>query len=240
MNLIKNIGNIRRFDNESNCIEIISEDFFATLAGVLETQESALIAVSEGSTPLPLYKAIAEKIQKSESYSSMAERTDVFLLDERIVPLNHKDSNGGKLLDLWKTLPFRCYMFETELEPDQVARRYQNKLLQCAQEKYQSVPVIDILLLGMGNDGHTASLFPGTEALANTNDLVVVNKVDQLQTYRFTMTFPVLKATKNRWVICKGISKIKVIGEILLRGKALLPIETLMTDGGNALKWYIT
>jgi 6-phosphogluconolactonase len=92
-------------------------------------------------------------------------------------------------------------------EHPRAAENYEALIRQEVRANPQGIPRFDLLLLGMGADGHTASLFPGTRALEERTRLVVLNDVPQLHTQRVTMTFPLINAAKNRWFLVRGPDK---------------------------------
>ena len=151
------------------------------------------IALSGGSTPKILYQALVENYKDALDWS----KVDFFWSDERYVPMDHNDSNMKLAVDyLFKPLGIKtdnCYFIETLLENPALAAEKYERDIQSHFEK----PEFDLILLGLGDDGHTASLFPGTNALEEKEKLVVSNWVDKFQTWRITFTYPLLNAAKN-------------------------------------------
>ena len=140
-------------------------------------------------------------------------KVDFFFGDERAVPARHPDSNYNLLREtLLNYLPsvgpgqiHRMIGEATDL--DAAARAYQALLNRIVPKGTSGLPAFDFVWLGMGPDGHTASLFPGTDALAERERLVVPNWVPQLDAWRLTLTYPVLNAARMVNVVATGEEK---------------------------------
>jgi 6-phosphogluconolactonase len=169
----------------------------------------ATTALSGGSTPRALFTLLAD-----EPYATQVDwsTVDVFWGDERTVPPDHADSNYRMA---WETLLSKVPMqadhmhrMRGELDPKDAARAYEEELASVfADAGPGHPPAFDLILLGLGPDGHTASLFPGTEALPVRDRLVVANEVPQQGTTRLTFTVPVLLAAKNVMFLVAGPDK---------------------------------
>lgn len=185
---------------------IVDIDPAARLAEDLAEQlreGEAHIAVSGGSTPRRLFQILAAHYRERIAWDGVT----LWQVDERCVPPNHEQSNWRMLHEeLLSALPaIRAHRIEAERA--NAAEDYERLLRECVRKNAHGVPELDIVLLGMGADGHTASLFPGTAALNETERLVVLNAVPQLQTHRVTMTFPLLNAAWSRWFLVTGADK---------------------------------
>lgn len=168
------------------------------------------IALSGGSTPKRLYELLAAPPHVDRIPWRQVE---FFFGDERSVPPDHPDSNWGMakraLLD---HVPAPAHRMEAEKgDADGYARLLGERIAR----RRDGVPVLDLVLLGMGDDGHTASLFPGTAALAERRRSVVMNDVPQLHTRRMTLTYPVLNAADRVWALIAGAGKRAVVAECL-------------------------
>jgi 6-phosphogluconolactonase len=168
------------------------------------------VALAGGSTPKRLYELLA-----APPFRDRVRWTSVecFFGDERTVPPDHPDSNYGMarraLLD---HVPCTSHRMAAERDD---AEGYARLLGERIAKRRDGVPVLDLVLLGMGDDGHTASLFPGTAALAERERWVVMNDVPQLHTRRMTLTYPVLNAAERVWMLIAGAGKRARVAECL-------------------------
>ena len=160
------------------------------LSDVLKDAEQPSIAVSGGSTPRRLFEILAAEFREAIPW----DRLRVFQVDERCVPPDHEQSNWRMLKEtLLDKLP-EVRGLRMQAERPGGAAGYETLIRQALGTK----PVFDVVLLGLGADGHTASLFPGTEALHEKERWVVENRVPQLNTTRVTLTFPIVNAARHR------------------------------------------
>ncbi len=111
--------------------------------------------------------------------------------------------------------PEHIYRMEGELDPHEAADRYESTLRNSMKLEGAESPAFDLLLLGMGDDGHTASLFPHTEALEEITRLVVPNHVPQKDTWRITLTSPVINQAREVAFLVEGSAKAGVLSEVL-------------------------
>lgn len=181
-----------------------------SLALVLEKLQSAIaergmasIALSGGSTPKPLYEALAEQ-------DLPWEKLHIFWGDERYVPPDHPDSNEGMARAAWlNKVPIPAAnihpMPTNEADPATAAQRHNQELQQIFQVSPGEVPSLDVILLGMGDDAHTASLFPHTEALQVRDRLITVGNKDGQP--RITFTAPLINQAQCVIFIVAGASK---------------------------------
>lgn len=167
------------------------------------------LALAGGSTPKALYQLLA-----ATSKSSGIDWSRVLFLwgDERNVAIDHADSNARMaheaLLNHLPILPDQILAMPTDgVDAKMAAELYESKLRERLQVQRGGFGVIDCILLGMGDDVHTASLFPETAALKETTRWVVANYVDKLSTWRVTMTAPLINAATNIGFFIAGPSK---------------------------------
>jgi len=165
--------------------------------------------------------------------------TDFFYFgDERNVGPDEDASNfKAANMSLFRPLRIRednIFRWRTELEtPADVAEDYEQTL----QKLSPDVPRFDLILLGIGTDGHTASLFPDTEALSETARTATANWVPQLGTWRFTLSYPVINNARNVLFLVAGEGKAAIVSEVL-EGEADLPARSVHPVSGK-LMWLL-
>jgi 6-phosphogluconolactonase len=178
-------------------------------------------ALAGGSTPRRLYSLLS-----SAPYTGRVDWDRVYFFwgDERCVPPDHPDSNYGMARDAFLTAvhppPNNLHRMPGEAEPSTGAAIYEATLRQVFARTFGGpspggFPRFDLVLLGMGNDGHTASLFPGTPALGEAQRWVVSTHVEQPVPFRLTLTLPVLNAAANVLFLVAGADKAERVAEVL-------------------------
>jgi 6-phosphogluconolactonase len=174
------------------------------------------VALAGGSTPRGLYRRLAEPTTTVDTAPPSTidwTRAEIFFGDERTVPPDHADSNYGMVRDaLLSRAPIpaaNVHRMQGEAaDLDAAARAYEQRLRQRAGTTGpDSIPVLDLAILGMGADGHTASLFPGTTALDESARLCVPVEVPQLHTRRLTLTYPVFLRARAVLFLIAGADK---------------------------------
>lgn len=183
-----------------------------TAAEVAQTQRGHFTWVlAGGSTPRAVYELLA-----SDEYLPRVDWTNVYIFfgDERCVPPEHADSNyrmaRQSLLDYVPIPIDHIYRMHGEIEPEQAAASYEAALRTFFSDRATepvALPAFDLVLLGMGGDAHTASLFPGTPALNATDRWVVAQYVEKLDAWRLTLTSPALNAAHDVIFLVTGESK---------------------------------
>lgn len=176
----------------------------ASFAALCEEANVPLnIAVSGGSTPRTLFRLWATDFRNRIPWDRIA----IYQVDERCVPPADSQSNWRMLHDELLAQVPGIAAYRMEAERDGAAEDYERVIRDNVPANEAGVPRFDLILLGMGADGHTASLFPGTHAVKERNRLVVPNEVPQLQTQRVTMTYPLINAASRRWFLVQGPDK---------------------------------
>ena len=197
------------------------------------------LALSGGSTPRALHAHLAAEPLRSDVDWG---RVHVFWGDERCVPPDHPDSNyrmaRETLLNHVPIPPAQVHRMPGELPPAEAAVAYEAEL----REFFASAawPAFDLVLLGLGDDGHTASLFPGTAALAETERWVAANWVEKLDTWRLTLTVPAINQAAQVVFLVAGAAKADRLRQVL-RGPyqpTVLPSQMIRPLSGN-LAWFV-
>jgi 6-phosphogluconolactonase len=193
--------------------------------------DKPVIALSGGSTPKPLYKMLGQSPYKEE----LAKKPVTWVVvDERVVPLDNPQSNAGMInqtLFANGTSPgHRFLRFKSELEdPAKIAKEFEREW------ESMGIKQIDLILLGMGDDGHTASLFPDTPVLKVKDRIASEVFVPRMDSWRVTLTMPIIRQAKVRAVLAAGASKEPIIRAI--KDGADYPIAG--ATGGNIETWWL-
>ena len=197
------------------------------------------IALSGGSTPRRLYRLLAS----SPITDAMAwDRWHIFWGDERCVPPDHHDSNyrmaRETLLDHIPVPENQVHRMRGESLPHEAAEEYEGLVRDVFQTP---APSFDLILLGIGEDGHTASLFPGTTALQEQDRLIVDNWAPDLEAHRITFTLPLINAAKTIAFLDTDESKAEVLRSVLepQPGEDQPPAASVRSSSGN-VHWFLT
>jgi 6-phosphogluconolactonase len=171
------------------------------------------------------------------------ERINFFWGDERHVPPDHAESNYRMTHEaLLAKAPVRAaniHRIKGEyLDPQSAAAEYEGVLRKSFGLSSTELPRFDLVLLGLGPDGHTASLFPGTAALAERERLVVANWVEKFNAFRITMTLPVLNNAASVIFLVSGEGKATVLREVLEGGRDRFPSQLIRPADGTLL-WLV-
>jgi 6-phosphogluconolactonase len=186
------------------------------------------VALSGGSTPKVLYQLLAEEFRDQVSWAS----TQFFWSDERHVPPDHPDSNYR--------MAHEALLSRVPVPESNVHRIHgENPSAQEAADEYEKVvvPRLDLILLGLGGDGHTASIFPGSDVLHETKRLVAAPWVEKLNTYRITMTLPLLNNGASILFLVSGAEKAQIVKEVL-EGPKKYPAQFVQPTNGELI-WML-
>ena len=200
----------------------------------------ARIAISGGSTPQATFKLLADPTHPFLATVPW-DKLQLFWVDERCVPPDNPESNYGVCRDLLLTkapIPqANVFRMEGELDPEEAASRYESTLRNVMKLEGAESPAFDLVVLGMGPDGHTASLFPKTAALHEMGRLVIANHVPQKDTWRITLTWPVINQAAEVAFEIEGPSKTDVLAEVLTgpRDPERLPSQLIRPANGKLL-----
>jgi 6-phosphogluconolactonase len=204
----------------------------------IDDRGRCMLVLSGGETPRGVYRLLsADAMGKSIRW----DRVHVFFSDERCVPLDDPQSNFGmaqrEMFSRIRIPAENIHRIHGERLPADAARAYELDL----REVFGIADVVcDVVLLGIGDDGHTASLFPGTDALKVTNALVSPVVVPHLQNQRVTLTFPVLDQARALIFLVTGLKKAPVVRAILLREPEALQYPAARIHPANeSIRWML-
>ena len=200
---------------------------------------AAHLVLAGGDTPRHLYRELARPERQGQLDWS---RVHLYFGDERCVPPDHPDSNyrmaRASLLDHVPIPPRQVHPILANLDSVRLdAARYARELAAHAPAGPGGLPCFDLVLLGVGMDGHTASLFPGTCILNERERPVAAVYVPQLKSWRISLTYPVLRQARALWVLAAGAAKADILGRIWREPGAGLPIQALMDLA--TLEWHL-
>jgi len=235
---------IRQYASDEAVSQAAAEEFVEIAEQAIAERGVMTVALSGGSTPKRMYQLLSE-----QPYVNRVDwpKVEFFFGDERPVPPDHPDSNDRMFQE---ALPSKV----PAIKPAQIHRmRGEAPDLAVAANEYSQMlvqifgvpqdgppPVFDLVLLGMGGDGHTASLFPHTKALSEHKLWVTANEVPQLKTQRITLTYPVLNAARNVRFLVTGTGKAGVLAQVLAGppDATRLPSQAVRPSHGE-LCWLI-
>lgn len=221
-----------------------AEEFARLADEALAAHDAFSVALAGGSTPRALYALLADP--REPFFAHIDWRKVLFLFgDERAVPPDHAESNYRMACEtLLSKIPVRAgnvVRFHAEGDdPQLVARSYETELRRALRLAPGEVPRLDLILLGMGKDGHTLSWFPGSEVLHERTRLAAAVWVGAMKTYRYTLTPPVVERAGRALFLVSGAEKRATLREVLL-GEAhpeLLPAQAVQPADGTVL-WLV-
>jgi 6-phosphogluconolactonase len=200
----------------------------------LSEQEYFAVALSGGRTPITFYRRLSE-----EHRGEVWNHVHVFLSDERYVPFSHPDSNYGMLSELLLNevrLPpaNRHPVPVQEATLEMAARKYEEDIRQFFKLRRGMFPEFDLIMLGMGEDGHTASLFPGHDDALNERERLVYPVKEAPKKYqRLTLTLPVINNAKNIVFLITGKEKANAVREVMENKNPSLPASMVRPIKGT-------
>lgn len=228
-------GAIRIYPDRSSLVEAAVQLISDALLTALAERETCYIAISGGSTPKPVYERMSTL--KGIDF----ERVRVCFVDERNVPPTDDESNFKMVKQAWfdsGVVPASNILrMEGELDAATAAQKYEAELRKLNMPKQDGFPVFDLILLGMGPDGHCASLFPESPALAERQLWVAPNWVEKMNTHRITLTYPVLNHARKAVFMVADANKAQPLADVL-SGNSNLPAAGVRPVNGE-LVWLV-
>jgi 6-phosphogluconolactonase len=218
--------------------EATADRFVSAAAAAIAERGIFRVALSGGSTPKAVYPLIAKQPRRDEVDWSAVE---FFWGDERAVPPDDPESNFGVAYQMLVSRlpgvrPYRIHRMPADAtDLDAAALSYEAELRLAFESSRSEPPAFDLIWLGMGPDGHTASLFPGSTALAERERWVVATLAPAPQAWRMTLTYPVLNAGRAVIFVVTGADKADALRRIVAGGSGL-PAEEVRAP---AVEWIV-
>src|SRR6266481_587053 len=218
--------------------QMAAQEFERVAQSAIAQRGRFSVALSGGNTPRGVYSLLAEEYKTAIPW----ERVHVFFGDERHVPPDHPDSNfrmaHESLLSRVPIPQANIHRVRAELDANSAADDYEDQLRTFFHLAEQDWPAFDLIFLGLGDDGHTASLFPGSTALDEVLRPVAANWVEKFQSFRITVTFPVLNHGKHVLFLVSGTGKSEILSQVLRPGRNQYPAQRVQPVNGRLL-WLV-
>lgn len=225
-------GKITILENLAQVTEVAFDAFQKFSNDNIKLKDSFTVALSGGKTPVNFYQKLAQ-VKRSQLWC----KSDFFLVDERMVPYNHEESNYGLLKRTF--LDHRCLSSEkvhaVSVQDETIessALKYEDELKRFFKLDEGALPQFDLIMLGLGSDGHTASLFPGISALKSGKRLAVGVKHPE-DFDRVSLTLPVINNAKCVIFLINGKSKQEAVKAVLEDRDAKFPASLVNPNHGE-------
>lgn len=226
-------------DDKKDLADKAAKHFAKLVNKIAGEKGQVTVALSGGSTPKLLYERLMQQDLKEVIPWN---KIQFFVSDERCVPHDSEESNWGNA-DRMLLTPLDIQ--RTQLHPTQdqdkdasiSSTTYEIEVRTFVAGGANGIPSFDIIFLGMGPDGHTASLFPGTQGLEETRRLVMKNHVEKLNADRLTFSFPLINSAAHIIFLVAGEDKAEVLSEVFA-GAGKYPCEKVVPVQGDAT-WFI-
>ena len=204
-----------------------------------ETRGQFSLAVSGGSTPRPMHRLLA----KSPFFQEIPwHKSHIFWVDERCVPHTNPNSNYGAarkdFIDRVFKAGAKIHPMPVHMDPAKAAACYEKEIREFFKTHSGSIPRLDLIVLGMGTDGHTASLLPGQSVLFEKKRLISAVKGGEPNLQRLTMTYPLLNQAKEVVFLVSGEKKGHILKRILEKKDTTMPASGVAPESGK-LTWLL-
>lgn len=221
-------------NDEAAMAQKAADFFMAAARHRIEKSGQFSVAVSGGATPRPMHRLLAED---PHGRARVWEKTHLFWVDERCVPESDPASNYGMarrdFVERVGIPAAQVHPMRGTIDPDRGATDYEKTLRSFFCKKQDVFPRFDLICLGIGTDGHTASLFPGHPAVDEPKKWVVAVKGGHPDVWRLTLTLPVLNAARNVMVLVSGEKKREVVKTLFQDDPPGLPAQRVQPSAGN-------
>lgn len=231
------MGKILIFEEPDTLYEQCARRILQLAREVLDTQDHFHLALAGGSTPRELYRLLS-----STFHASMPEwqRIEFYFGDERSVGPDHPDSNYRMARETLFTplgIPDKAvHRIHGELDPQAAVEHYLKALDKVPQSN--RLPRFDLVLLGMGADGHIASLFPGSKLLQEQHRPFGANYVEKLDSWRLSLTLPAINNARHLLLLVCGGKKADVVRHIMHGESGAIPLPVELLDREH-LEWFL-
>ncbi len=230
--------NIHAYPNKEKLVAATTERIADCMEQAIQKNGLCNMALSGGKTPAGIFSLLASSPYRDRLDWS---RLHLFWGDERMVHPEHQDSNfklvQEALLDHIKIPDENIHRMRGEIEPEEAAAEY----IELLHDHFEGdLPCFDLMLLGLGEDGHTASLFPETDAVEECEKHAVAVFVPKLDVWRVTLTLPVLNAARRILFLVSGKSKSEMVQRIISNKQPAKEIPATMVNPQNGeLHWML-
>lgn len=224
------------FETVEQLNQYVAQEWVQQAKAAIQERGAFFVSLAGGGTPKKLYQLLAQDYSDAIDWG----RTHVFFGDERFVPQDHEDSNyrmaKETFLSILPVAESNIHAVPTQLDsPQACAQAYAEELK--ALPMQDGIPSFDLMLLGMGDDGHTASLFPQTEVLDETLLWAKEVYVEKFQSWRISLTFPVINASRSVLFLVSGESKAQTMAQVLSESEvAIYPVQRVKAQ---SVQWCL-
>ena len=217
----------------------VAEQFVRLTTDAVQTRGRCTVALSGGSSPRGVYQLLG-----APAFRTRVRWNEIhfFWGDERHVPPDHPDSNYRMAVEAMLSRvpipPANVHRVRSELpDAERAAHEYDETIRACVDG--EPLPRFDVIHLGIGTDGHTASLFPGSAALEERERLCVANWIEKLGGHRITLTLPVLNAARAVVFIATGVGKASIVQQVFQDPEASPLPAQLVRPADGELSWML-
>lgn len=225
------------YNHTEEVIEAIADFFIDCASKAIQERNIFNVSLSGGSSPKKLYQLLAsDELKQKINW----EKVNFFFGDERYVPHDHPESNflmaHEALFAPLQISDEQVFKVNTDLDPATAALNYQR----CICQHFSDKPIFDLVLLGLGDDAHTASLFPHTSLLLIDEEYVKEVYLQDKKVYRISMTAPLINNSRHVAFLTYGAGKANAIQAVLEEPKNILeyPAQLIVPINGQ-LHWFI-
>jgi 6-phosphogluconolactonase len=216
-----------------------ANEFVKTLQAALRFNETATVAISGGSTPRRMHRILIQpEFKKALDWGHV----HLFWVDERLVPYYDSASNFGNacedLLDPLQLDPGQVHPIPVNGDPARLAENYEGALKTHFRPTGGQLPVFDLICLGVGKDGHTASLFPDDPALTESRHWALPVSGGIPEVDRITVSLPVINAARRILFLVTGAAKSAVMHRVMKQPDANLPAQRVRPQNGSLI-WLL-